>query len=816
MFSLYQKVLSLSTEYTPSGPTIVAFHNDPSFVRIIMGPLGCLSADTEFLTEGGWKRMDAWQPGDAVAEWNQSDGRIEMAQPLDYVKLPCTEFWHFHNRYGLSMVLSDEHRMPLYDYRGAFAVKTAGEVARTPSRYQVPVSFAPPAGAGLGWPEPHIRLSVAINADGHFPKAGKMVTICVRKERKKRRLRRLLSACGLDWRERNYPARPTETSFDFLADGFTKGFGPEWWQADADELSWVLDECTHWDGLADHIECRFFSSSKSDADFIQYAAHALGRRASVTPVKDKRNSGWKPCYTVQITNPGSFKAKVGLRGDHTAIERVVSADGFKYCFRTSSGFFVARHNGRIFITGNSGKTTACCFEILGRALAQTPDEKGVRKSRWLVCRNTVPELETTTLPSWRQHFGTELGSWKMTAPITHSWRFPCADGTRVEADIFFLGLDGQDAANKIRGMELTGAWLNEAKDIPRSVIDMVTGRVDRYPAKKLRNWVGVIADTNMPDDDHWLYDLAEKQRPDNWAFFRQPGAVTKVGEKWVLSELRENQEHLGERYYSNQLSGKSDEWIRVFLAAEYGYVAEGRPVYPEYSDTHHVDDLEPIPEAPLYIGGDFGLTPAVVFLQRDVWGRYLVIDEMVTSDVGAKPFAQAIKKFAAQRFPGYAISGAWGDPIGNKRQAAHDDALSTFQIMKANGVPFHPAPGNNELVIRREAVANCLTRLVDGKPGLIINRRCTKLRAGMAGKYFFKRVAMYGEIFADRPDKGEHSHVCEALQYALLGLGEGREITQNKAERQRRPNVVSGTKHSHRNIRKNAGPGRGRRSGAWQ
>lgn len=448
----------------------------------------------------------------------------------------------------------------------------------------------------------------------------------------------------------------------------------------------------------------------------------------------------------------------------------------------------------------SGKTTSSCYEILRRALAQQPDQRGVRPTRWLVCRNTLPELETTTLPSWRQHFGTELGAWKMSTPVTHAWRFDVGDGTKVEADIYFLGLDGDDAANKIRGMELTGAWVNEMKDVPRSVIDMITGRVGRYPARKTAGgptWYGVIGDTNMPDDDHWLYNLAEVKRPQGWEFFRQPGAVRKVGDKWVLVPDADNLDHLPQNYYLNQLAGKTDEWIRVFLAAEYGYVSDGRPVYPEYSDVHHVVDYEPDEEHGILIGADFGLTPAAVFAQQDIWGRYIVFDELVTDDVGAKDFALAIKRFLQAKFPGYAVEGGWGDPIGAKRQAGDDDIRTTFQIMKANGVAFEPAPGNNELVLRREAVAGPLTRLVDGKPGLMINRRCVKLRAGMSGKYCFKRVAQKGDTFADKPHKGEHSHVCEALQYLMLGKGEGRVAVENKHRTHQRPQVITGTKFRH-------------------
>lgn len=445
----------------------------------------------------------------------------------------------------------------------------------------------------------------------------------------------------------------------------------------------------------------------------------------------------------------------------------------------------------------SGKTTACCFEILSRALAQTPDERGVRPTRWLVCRNTLPELETTTLPSWRQHFGTELGGWKMSTPVTHLWRFDVGDGTRVEADIYFLGLDSEDDAKKIRGMELTGAWINEAKDVPKAVLDMIAGRVDRFPAKKIRNWTGVILDTNMPDDDHWLYRLAEVTHPKGWTFYRQPGGVIKVGEEWVLNPNRENTEHLSERYYMQQLGGKSDEWIRVYLGAEYGYVSDGRPVYPEYSDVHHVCEAEPYDGRGILIGADLGLTPAAVFLQQDTWGRYVVLDELVTDDVGAKDFALAIKKFMAVKFPGYIIEGAWGDPIGEKRLSGDDDIRTTFQIMAAHGVKMRPAPGNNQFVKRREAVAAPLMRLVDGKPGIMINRRCVKLRAGMSGKYNFKRVAIRSDVFADAPSKGEHSHVCEALQYVMLGLGEGAAVIENKTERPQKPVVVTGTKFRH-------------------
>jgi hypothetical protein len=62
-------------------------------------------------------------------------------------------------------------------------------------------------------------------------------------------------------------------------------------------------------------------------------------------------------------------------------------------------------------------------------------------------------------------------------------------------------------------------------------------------------------------------------------------------------------------------------------------------------------------------------------------------------------------------------------------------------------------------------------RLIDGKPGFIINRNCYKLRKSLGGGYHYKRVAIGAghERFKDSPNKNEHSHVGDAAGYCLLG-----------------------------------------------
>ena len=313
-------------EFVPDGDVLKSFMRSQAPVKVIQGPIGCLSRDTEFLSPTGWKRMDEWAPGDQVAEWEEAHGEIAFRHPLDYIAKPCDRMWHFRNANTLSMVLSDEHRVPVYDWSGKFQVKTASALAARPSRNTVPVSFIAPEGGGLPLTDSQIRLAVAINADGCFPKRGEQVVITVRKERKKARIVQLLEAAGVEHHSYEHSQRPGEVTFAFKRNGWRKGFGPEWWGANRHQLSVILDECLLWDGLADHAEQRFYTTLKSSADFIQYAAHATGRRATIAR-RDETREGWSDTYTVFISCPGSAKGNVQLRGDTTEIERVVAPGG---------------------------------------------------------------------------------------------------------------------------------------------------------------------------------------------------------------------------------------------------------------------------------------------------------------------------------------------------------------------------------------------------------------------------------------------------------------------------------------------------------
>ena len=110
-----------------------------------------------------------------------------------------------------------------------------------------------------------------------------------------------------------------------------------------------------------------------------------------------------------------------------------------------------------------------------------------------------------------------------------------------------------------------------------------------------------------------------------------------------------------------------------------------------------------------------------------------------------------------------------GDPAGVQR--AQTDERTPYQVLMAGGITARPAR-SNDFMLRRDAVGNALSRLVDGRPGYMLSPTCQRLRKAMAGGYCFKRLQVAGDRFRDVPDKDAHSHVAESGQYALLEMGE--------------------------------------------
>ncbi|RPJ08275.1 MAG: TerL, partial [Deltaproteobacteria bacterium] len=376
-------------------------------------------------------------------------------------------------------------------------------------------------------------------------------------------------------------------------------------------------------------------------------------------------------------------------------------------------------------------------------------------------------------------------TWLRAFPEDEFGRFLYSDmthhivGDDYDFEFIFRSLDKPADIKKLLSLELTFAWINEAREIySKGLILGLLDAIGRYPSVEDGGptWWGIMMDTNPPDTDHWWYKTFDSPvKPHNWQLWKQPPALLEQDGKFVPNPRAENIGHItgGFGWYLDRAASATRDHILVYYCNQYGFIVEGKPVFPEYHDSLHCpgDILEPMPGLPIFVGLDFGLTPAALFSQRLVNGRWIWFDEIVSQDMGIQRFSEALKPRLNQYLGWKDKIQIYGDPAGN--QKAQTDEKTCYQILEACGVQAEPAP-SNVFTLRREAVAGSMTRIIDGKPGFLISPKCEMSRKGLQGGYHFRRIqVMNEERYHEEPEKNQYSHVVEAGGYAMLGAGEG-------------------------------------------
>lgn len=440
------------------------------------------------------------------------------------------------------------------------------------------------------------------------------------------------------------------------------------------------------------------------------------------------------------------------------------------------------HTGKEFHSANdfvraimgpvgSGKSTVNCAEIILRAVRMPECIDGIRRSRWAIIRNTYGELETTTLATWLQWFK-ELGDThlRLKTPIKFTSTFNDGNGN-VELEVYFLALDRPEDVKKLESLELTGAFLNEARNIPRIVLERCQERVGRYPQKAIcpqSFWSGVTLDTNPPDTESWFYQKFEVLRPKGYLLIKQPSGLIKHDDgEYEINPNAENLENLPKDYYLNAIIGRAEEHINVQVMGNYGFFIEGKLVYSSYNDDlHAIDNIDFIPDVPVLLSWDFGLTPSVLFSQLAPNGQMLNIKELCSEDMSLEGFIDNhVLPFTNSTLPNFRLI-TTGDPAGVRGSDA--DKKSCFNVLRNYEFDIQGA-STNRITPRIDAVNHFLTRLISGKPAYQISKKgCPRLRKGFLGGYHLKRIRGTDDRFHDEPNKNEYSHIHDCLQYSAL------------------------------------------------
>jgi len=442
---------------------------------------------------------------------------------------------------------------------------------------------------------------------------------------------------------------------------------------------------------------------------------------------------------------------------------------------------------------NSGKSVGAVMGLVHLASKQPKDPKdGVRRSRFAVIRNTARMLSDTTQKTvfdWLPPG--HAGQWQATKAI-YTLRFG-----DVESEWMFRPLEHPNDVRNLLSLEITGAWINEYREILPEVLTNLLGRVGRYP----RNAVdpSILMDTNPPPlGSYWhsLFENPSEEQKEQFAayeeesgrplfeLFKQPGG---------RGADAENIENLPKNYYTTLIAANADRgenWVKVHVDGEYGQDPANAPVYPEYSHTLHASTrpLLANKRQPLCLGMDFGRSPAAVIGQQFPSGQWVILDEFVSENTGLENYLKRFLPWMAQRFPEAAHRSLaswqlWGDPSG--QYGKETDEKTCFKILRAAGLT--PRASFQEPTLRTGSVRRCLSRLLDGgEPGLTIAPTCKMLIRGFAGEYAYKRTSE-GEM-QPQARKNAASHPHDALQY-LLAAYEGPAL---KGANARKPKQMAG------------------------
>lgn len=423
----------------------------------------------------------------------------------------------------------------------------------------------------------------------------------------------------------------------------------------------------------------------------------------------------------------------------------------------------------------SGKSSACVAKIIKVASEQNMSQDGIRRSRWAIVRNTAKELTDTTIKTVKYWLpeGIPGNVWHESKQIYYVNCFP-----DIQIELLFRALDRQDQVKDLLSLELTGAWLNEFREIHRDIYEAMDGRVGRYPAVQDGGckWSGIIADSNPPNKRSYWYNLFELKRT------QDPELAQKIG-VWKqpsgLSSKAENLPNLPKNYYKNLAVGKDQLYIDVYIHGLYGYTREGKPVFDLYNDNWNVSSikLNPITGVPCLMGWDFALNPTVIIAQL-LRGQLIILDEVEGENMGIdRMIDTTLMPLLHTRYRGFTFSG-WGDPSGSNRSPT--DESTCYDSLRTRGFSDVTPATTNALSPRLGAVNSFLSRSVGrGEPALLISPHCSHLREALAGGYHFKLKDSSNDEYGEEPVKNYHSHICDALEALCLYVNEGG-ITSNK------------------------------------
>lgn len=307
----------------------------------------CLTGDHEILTPTGWVRLDEWDGGE-IACWTAKTEYLSFKKAKPLVFDYTGEMIHLASK-RCDQICTPDHKMPYLDKQGFWNFAEMGNLVEAKKTFTIPFTGRRQLDPSIE----HLPLRVLImtQADGHY--TNEAVRFHFSKSRKIERCKMLLCKAKITFTEEKHGDETTcivvKNRFQpvWLRAFREKVF--DWWMLD-ESPDVFFDELAYWDGYkCGPHSVQYTSTVKKNADIVQAMAVLSGRYAIIIK-KHEDVEKWSTAYVVNIwLTPGRGQI---IKRDFISRE---SYSGKVYCAETKTGYFLVRRNGKVWITGNSGR-----------------------------------------------------------------------------------------------------------------------------------------------------------------------------------------------------------------------------------------------------------------------------------------------------------------------------------------------------------------------------------------------------------------------------------------------------------------------------
>lgn len=300
------------------------------------GGHGCLTADHEVLTPGGWVSIAEKPP--VIMGWNPETEKMQWEEPSHWEDKPWNGDMYEIRGNQYSMYCTSDHRMPVFTRQGKFNEKPAEQLFSV-SSYNLK-QFGVFKGGKANVTPLQARLHAAYSADGARQKANG-IRWALTKERKQKRLEDLLLGYNpvvnkTDRGETTYHLSSAKVDFPLI-----KEAGPWMLEWPLESLKAWVEELPFWDGTQQRNFTWIYGKSRWNMDWMRTICILVGQSASYC------NNYGHNCARVGLNR------RTGRRIGSLKIQKKAGNGIQVYCPTVPSSGFLYRHNSEVGFSLNT-------------------------------------------------------------------------------------------------------------------------------------------------------------------------------------------------------------------------------------------------------------------------------------------------------------------------------------------------------------------------------------------------------------------------------------------------------------------------------